>query len=123
MRGCFGTDLVILNRLQMTRTAPDLAPASPNFRTAAPAYLGLYHPRFLLTELAPENRTVLFIFLLSRIRSIQRESIVIVKRFELEILTNLHVLDLPESEKDNFGIMSVCLSMNTITRKLLELQA
>ncbi|GBM44908.1 hypothetical protein AVEN_46115-1 [Araneus ventricosus] len=37
-------------------------------------------------------------FLLSRIRSIQRENIVIVKKFELEILTNLHVLDLPESE-------------------------
>ncbi|GBM11380.1 hypothetical protein AVEN_59048-1, partial [Araneus ventricosus] len=48
-------------------------------------------------------------FLLSRIRSIQRESIVIVKKFELEILTNLHVLDLPESEKHNFGIMSVCV--------------
>ncbi|CAL1288634.1 unnamed protein product, partial [Larinioides sclopetarius] len=39
------------------------------------------------------------------------ESIVIVKKFELEILTNLHVLDLPESEKHNFGIMSVCLSV------------
>ncbi|GBM36523.1 Eukaryotic translation initiation factor 4 gamma 3 [Araneus ventricosus] len=60
--------------------------------------------------------------LLSRIRSIQRESIVIVKKFELEILTNLHVLDLPESEKHNFGIMSVCVSVNTITRKLLELR-
>ncbi|GBO40028.1 hypothetical protein AVEN_29789-1 [Araneus ventricosus] len=47
-------------------------------------------------------------FLLSRIRSIQGESIVIVKKFELEILTNLLVLDLPESEKHNFGIMSVC---------------
>ncbi|GBN59957.1 hypothetical protein AVEN_164461-1 [Araneus ventricosus] len=46
-------------------------------------------------------------FLLSRILSIQRESIVIVQKFELEILTNLHVLDLPESEKHNFGIMSV----------------
>ncbi|GBN34395.1 FERM and PDZ domain-containing protein 4, partial [Araneus ventricosus] len=51
-------------------------------------------------------------------RSKQRESIVIVKKFELEILTNLHVLDLPESEKHNFGIVSV----NTITRKLLELR-
>ncbi|GBO22353.1 hypothetical protein AVEN_23115-1 [Araneus ventricosus] len=61
-------------------------------------------------------------FLLSRIRSIQRESIVIIKKFELEILTNLHVLDLPESEKHNFGIMSVCVSVNTITRKLLELR-
>ncbi|GBN21081.1 hypothetical protein AVEN_171713-1 [Araneus ventricosus] len=53
-------------------------------------------------------------FLLSRIlcireSKIQRESIVIVRKFELEILTNLHVLDLPESEKHNFGIMSVCL--------------
>ncbi|GBM80672.1 hypothetical protein AVEN_264185-1 [Araneus ventricosus] len=57
-------------------------------------------------------------FLLSRIRSIQRESIVIVKIFELEILTNLHVSDLPESENHNFGIISVCVSVNTITRKL-----
>ncbi|GBM97496.1 hypothetical protein AVEN_97817-1 [Araneus ventricosus] len=57
-------------------------------------------------------------FLHSRIRSIQRESMIIVKKFELEILTNLHVLDLPESEKHNFGIMSV----NTITRKLLEIR-
>ncbi|GBO30931.1 hypothetical protein AVEN_252965-1 [Araneus ventricosus] len=48
-------------------------------------------------------------FLLSRIRNIQRGSIVIVKKFELGILTNLHVLDLPESEKHNFGIMSVCV--------------
>ncbi|GBO05274.1 hypothetical protein AVEN_33033-1 [Araneus ventricosus] len=45
-------------------------------------------------------------FSLSRIR---RESIVIVKKFELEISTDLHVLDLPESEKHNSGIMSVCL--------------
>ncbi|GBM31641.1 hypothetical protein AVEN_50427-1 [Araneus ventricosus] len=37
-------------------------------------------------------------FLHSRIRSIQSESIVVVKKFELEILTNLHVLDLPESK-------------------------
>jgi len=36
------------------------------------------------------------------------ESIVIIKTFEFEILTNLHVLDLPESEKHNFGTMSVC---------------
>ncbi|GBN44703.1 hypothetical protein AVEN_44809-1 [Araneus ventricosus] len=49
---------------------------------------------------------------------IQRESIVIVKKFEPEILTNLHVLDLPESEKHDFGIMSV----TTIPRKLLELR-
>ncbi|GBN66697.1 hypothetical protein AVEN_225118-1 [Araneus ventricosus] len=54
-------------------------------------------------------------FLLSRIRSIQRESIVIVKKFELEILTNFHVLHLPESEKHNFGIMSVCEHDNSKT--------
>ncbi|GBN89012.1 hypothetical protein AVEN_29978-1 [Araneus ventricosus] len=53
--------------------------------------------------------------LLSRIRSLQRESIVIVKKFELEILTNLHVLDLPKSEKRNFGIMSVCEHDNSKT--------
>ncbi|GBO46555.1 Cytochrome P450 4C1, partial [Araneus ventricosus] len=45
----------------------------------------------------------------------QRESIVIVKKFELEILTNLHVLDLPESEKQNFGIMAVCEHDNSKT--------
>ncbi|GBN74341.1 hypothetical protein AVEN_273469-1 [Araneus ventricosus] len=50
-------------------------------------------------------------FLLSRIPSIQRESIVIVKKFELEILTNPHVLDLPEPEKHNSGIMSLCVSV------------
>ncbi|GBM29908.1 hypothetical protein AVEN_246467-1 [Araneus ventricosus] len=30
--GYLGTDLVILNRGQMTRTTPELAPPSPNFR-------------------------------------------------------------------------------------------
>ncbi|GBN40875.1 hypothetical protein AVEN_70913-1 [Araneus ventricosus] len=54
-------------------------------------------------------------FLLSHIRSTQRESIVIVKRFELVILTNFHVLDLPESEKHNFGIMPVCEQDNSKT--------
>ncbi|GBM77009.1 hypothetical protein AVEN_15482-1 [Araneus ventricosus] len=48
-------------------------------------------------------------------RSKQRESIVIIKKFELEILTNLHVLDLPESEKHNFGFMSVCEHDNSKT--------
>ncbi|GBO14382.1 hypothetical protein AVEN_269125-1 [Araneus ventricosus] len=54
-------------------------------------------------------------FLLSRIRSIQGESIVIVKKFELEVLTNLQVLDLPESEKHNFGIVSACEHDNSKT--------
>ncbi|GBN52173.1 hypothetical protein AVEN_214007-1, partial [Araneus ventricosus] len=47
-------------------------------------------------------------FLLSRIRSIQRESIVIVKktRFKPEILTNLHVLDLPKNT-----ILELCVSV------------
>ncbi|GBN01074.1 hypothetical protein AVEN_3627-1 [Araneus ventricosus] len=31
--GYLGTDLVILNLGQMTRTTPDLTPPSPNFRT------------------------------------------------------------------------------------------
>ncbi|GBM35167.1 hypothetical protein AVEN_140764-1 [Araneus ventricosus] len=53
--------------------------------------------------------------LLSRVRSIQKESIVIAKKFELEILTNLHVLDLPESEKHNFGIIPVCEHDNSKT--------
>ncbi|GBM02317.1 hypothetical protein AVEN_13774-1, partial [Araneus ventricosus] len=43
-------------------------------------------------------------------RSIQRESIAIFKKFELEFFTNLHVLDLPESEEHKFGILSVCVS-------------
>ncbi|GBN57575.1 hypothetical protein AVEN_17322-1, partial [Araneus ventricosus] len=30
--GYLGTDLVILNQGQMTRTTPELAPPSPNFR-------------------------------------------------------------------------------------------
>ncbi|GBN83296.1 hypothetical protein AVEN_233615-1 [Araneus ventricosus] len=50
--------------------------------------------------------------LLSRIRRIQRESIVIVKKFQLDILTHLHVLDLPETEKHSFRIMSVYLSVS-----------
>ncbi|GBN34790.1 Protein arginine N-methyltransferase 3 [Araneus ventricosus] len=53
-------------------------------------------------------------FLLSRI---QRESIAIVKKFELEIGTNLHNLDFPESEKHNFGIMSVCEHDNSKTNR------
>ncbi|GBL96786.1 hypothetical protein AVEN_118926-1 [Araneus ventricosus] len=66
--------------------------------------------RSLIQPLKPHE-----ILLLSRLRSIQRESIVIVKKFELEILTNLHVLDLPESEKHNFGIMFVCEHDNSKT--------
>ncbi|GBM24571.1 hypothetical protein AVEN_6529-1 [Araneus ventricosus] len=30
----FGTDLVIVSHGQMTRTTPELAPSSPNFRTS-----------------------------------------------------------------------------------------
>ncbi|GBO09148.1 hypothetical protein AVEN_241107-1 [Araneus ventricosus] len=67
--------------------------------------------RRVLKAAGLNGRSACRTFLLSRIRSIQRESIVIVKKFELEILTNLHVLDLPESEKHNFGIMSVCVSV------------
>ncbi|GBM04087.1 hypothetical protein AVEN_247956-1 [Araneus ventricosus] len=55
-----------------------------------------------------KRKTDFFGFLLSPIRSIQRESTAIFKKFELEILTDLHVLDLTEIEKHNFGIMSVC---------------
>ncbi|GBM69582.1 hypothetical protein AVEN_261648-1 [Araneus ventricosus] len=62
-------------------------------------------------RLSAQKQTNLDSFLLSRIPSIQRENIVIVKKFELQILMNLHVLDLPESDKHNFGIMSVCLSV------------
>ncbi|GBL63546.1 hypothetical protein AVEN_185267-1 [Araneus ventricosus] len=51
-------------------------------------------------------------FLLSLIGSVQRESIVIVKKFELEILTNLHVVDLSESDKHNFGFISVCVCVS-----------
>ncbi|GBN07690.1 hypothetical protein AVEN_16648-1 [Araneus ventricosus] len=33
MRAIFGTDLVIFNQGQVTRTTPELAPPSPNFHT------------------------------------------------------------------------------------------
>ncbi|GBM53051.1 hypothetical protein AVEN_58774-1 [Araneus ventricosus] len=58
----------------------------------------------------------------SLIRSIQRESIVIVKKFELEILTNPHILDLPESEKHNFGIVSVCEHNNSKTIRAMGMK-
>ncbi|GBN01922.1 hypothetical protein AVEN_113794-1 [Araneus ventricosus] len=104
----------------MTRTTPELAPPSPSFQ--APYTADLRWSRVSnLERSGPKAETLpLGHRGLSRIRSIQRESIVIAKKFELEILTNLHVLDLPESEKRNFGIMSV--SVNTITRKVLELR-
>ncbi|GBO25388.1 hypothetical protein AVEN_253330-1 [Araneus ventricosus] len=105
----------------MTRTTPELAPPSPNFQ--APYTANLQCSR--VSNLAPSGHKAGTLPLghsgLSRIRSIQRENIVIAKKFELEILTNLYVLDLPESEKHNFGIMSVCVSVNKITRKLLEI--
>ncbi|GBN42282.1 hypothetical protein AVEN_191815-1 [Araneus ventricosus] len=40
--GTIGTDLVILNSGQMTRTAPDLAP-SPSFHTTAWRSMGAIH--------------------------------------------------------------------------------
>lgn len=44
---------------------------------------------------------------LSRIR------LVVIKKFDLEVLINIHVLNVPESEKKNsFRIMSVCVSVN-----------
>ncbi|GBM45774.1 hypothetical protein AVEN_208092-1 [Araneus ventricosus] len=48
--------------------------------------------------------------LLSRIRSIQRKDIVIVEKFNLEILMDLRVLDLPEWEKNfwNYVCQSEC---------------
>ncbi|GBL89240.1 RNA-directed DNA polymerase from mobile element jockey [Araneus ventricosus] len=60
---------------------------------------------FIISTRGVHPSPLLFIFYFL----VQRESIVIVKKFELEILTNLHVLDLPDSEKHNFGIMSVCV--------------
>ena len=51
-----------------------------------------------------------------------RESIVIVKKFELEIFTILHVLDLPELKKHNFGIMSVCEHDNSKTITAMRLK-
>ncbi|GBM94838.1 hypothetical protein AVEN_85741-1 [Araneus ventricosus] len=51
----------------------------------------------------------------SKIGTVLIQSIVIFIKLELEILTNLHVLDLPESEKHNFGIMSVCEHDSTKT--------
>ncbi|GBL71493.1 hypothetical protein AVEN_52082-1 [Araneus ventricosus] len=54
------------------------------------------------------NDLIIFIFSYTKYTI---ESVVIVKNFEHEILTNLHVSDLPESEKHNFGLMSVCVSI------------
>ncbi|GBM78715.1 hypothetical protein AVEN_49940-2 [Araneus ventricosus] len=53
----------------------------------------------------------------SRIGCIQRECDVIVKKSsDLNILMNFHVLDLPESEKHNFGIVFVCLFVCPLNR-------
>ncbi|GBO01826.1 hypothetical protein AVEN_255444-1 [Araneus ventricosus] len=49
----------------------------------------------------------LLFFLFSRIRSLQSESIAIVEKFALEILRILHAFYVPESEKDDFGIISI----------------
>ncbi|GBM34845.1 hypothetical protein AVEN_208047-1 [Araneus ventricosus] len=43
----------------------------------------------------------------SALSRLERESVVIVEKFRLEMLSNLHVSDLPESEEHDFGIMSV----------------
>ncbi|GBM79937.1 hypothetical protein AVEN_239934-1 [Araneus ventricosus] len=53
----------------------------------------------------------------SRIGCIQRECDVIVKKSsDLNILMNLHVLDLTESEKHNFGIVFLCLFVCPLNR-------
>lgn len=52
--------------------------------------------------------------------SVGRKNIVTTNNFDLEILAKLHVVDLPGSKKQNYGIMSVCrfdsLSVNRITK-------
>ena len=64
---------------------------------------------------------VLFYFLLP----ISRESIVWGQIFEMEILTDLHVLKSPESENNTFSVWSVCMyvcicaSAISLTQKLI----
>ena len=43
------------------------------------------------------------------------------KKTDLEILIDLHVLRATESKKVVFGMLSVCLSVDTITQKIIEL--
>ena len=43
------------------------------------------------------------------------------KKTDIEILMDLHVLMATESKKVSFGMSSVCLSVGTITQKIIEL--
>lgn len=74
--------------------------------------LGITYPlsatnSFLLRSWRLHDVTISWMvtFLLPRTPNIHREDIVIVNKFEFEMLTNLYFLD---SGKHNFGIMSVC---------------
>ncbi|GBM47897.1 hypothetical protein AVEN_75320-1 [Araneus ventricosus] len=60
----------------------------------------------------------------TRIRSIQRESIVIVKRFRTRDFDESPRFEPPESEKHNFGTMSVCEHDNskTITARVMTFE-
>ena len=53
-----------------------------------------------------------------------RESIAMVQKTEIEILMYLHILSVTESKKSHFWhvvCLSVCLSVYTITQKIIEL--
>ena len=50
-----------------------------------------------------------------------RESIAFAQKIDFHILINLHVLRATESKKVIFGMSSVCLSVATITQKIIEL--
>ena len=50
-----------------------------------------------------------------------RESIAFAQKIDFQILMNVHVLRATESKKVIFGMSSVCLSVATITQKIIEL--
>ncbi|GBO02956.1 hypothetical protein AVEN_69724-1 [Araneus ventricosus] len=58
--------------------------------------------------------------LVSRVRSIQRESIAIVKKLDLGILTNPHVLDLPESKKKTILELSVSVCEHDNSKTVID---
>lgn len=41
-----------------------------------------------------------------------RESVMIMKEFDIEVLLNLHIFSSPECEKIVFGILAVCMHMS-----------
>ena len=50
-----------------------------------------------------------------------RESIALVRKIEFEILMKIHFLRHADLKRITFGMSSVCLSVDTITLKIIEL--